>query len=66
MTYIGLIVIFGIVMLPVYGMLLGWFFGRPRDPRTSVVGLGYVVGFTSILIAGIWIGTRIFDFIMHL
>ena len=45
----GTWLIFGIILLPVYGMLFGWFLGEPRDVRTGLLGVGYLVGFTAAL-----------------
>lgn len=51
--HVGLIVIFGIVLVPVYAMLIGWFFGKPRDFRTVGIGLGYLLGFIIALLVGV-------------
>jgi hypothetical protein len=52
----GAWLIFGIVLLPVYGMLLGWFLGKPRNSRLALMGVGYLVGLTILL----WGGLAIF------
>ena len=52
-THIGLIVIFGVVMLPVYVMVAGWLLGRPREYRTVALTLGYMIGFTVLIIASL-------------
>jgi hypothetical protein len=49
---VGTILIFGVVMAPVYIMLLGWFLGGPREIRTPLLGVGYLVGIT----VGMWVG----------
>lgn len=49
----GAWLIFGIVLLPVYGTLLGWFLGKPRDLRLALMGLGYLVGITVLMWAGL-------------
>ena len=48
----GTWLIFGVVLLPVYAVILGWFLGSPRDAKIGVMGLGYLVGLTAAL----WIG----------
>lgn len=59
-THVGLIVIFGVVMLPVYVMLAGWLFGRPREYRPVALTLGYMIGFTVLIIGGLAVtGTAI-------
>ncbi len=50
--YVGTWLIFGIVLLPVYMVLLAWFLGKPRKLRLSLLGVGYVIG----LIALLWFG----------
>ncbi len=49
---IGLILIFGVVLSPVYLMLAGWIFGRPRELRLPVIGAGFLVGFTALAWGG--------------
>ena len=45
----GTWLIFGVIGLPVYMVVLGWFLGRPRDHRKAMLALGYLVGFTVLL-----------------
>lgn len=52
-THIGLVVIFGIVMFPVYLMIAGWLVGQPREYRSVAVTFGYMVGFTVAIVAGL-------------
>lgn len=52
----GTILIFGVVMMPVYMMLVGWFVGRPRELRTSLLGVGVLVSVT----VGLWGGLALF------
>ncbi len=49
----GEIVILGIVFAPVYIMLLGWFLGGPRELRLPLLGVGYLVGTTVAMWAGL-------------
>ena len=51
--YVGTWLIFGIVLVPVYVILLGWFLGKPRNLRVSLMGVGYVVGLIALLWAGL-------------
>lgn len=51
----GYWLIFGIVLLPVYLMLLGWFFGKPRNFRLSFMALGYLVGLIVLLWGGLFV-----------
>lgn len=50
---IGGYVIFGFIMLPVYLMVLGWLFGRPRDYRTVAITLGYVIALALAIVIGL-------------
>ena len=60
--YVGTWLIFGIVLLPVYMVLLGWSLGKPRNLRLSLLGLGYVVGLTTLL----WIGLALMTAVARL
>ena len=60
MTY-GEILIPGIVFAPVYLMLVGWFLGGPREVRLPLLGVGYLVGATAMLWAGLAIFALLLD-----
>lgn len=49
----GTYLIFGIILVPVYGMLLAWYFGDPIDRTRWWLGVGYVVGITTALWGGL-------------
>ncbi|MCU4752011.1 hypothetical protein OB919_08445 [Halobacteria archaeon AArc-curdl1] len=51
--HLGLYVIFGIIMLPVYVMILGWLIGKPRNYRGVAIAFGYIGGFIVLIIAGL-------------
>ncbi len=51
--YVGTWLIFGIVLLPVYMVLLAWFLGKPRKLRLSFLGVGYVIGLITLLWGGL-------------
>ena len=36
---VGPLLLFGIVLAPVYLMLAGWFLGRPREVRLPLLGV---------------------------
>ena len=40
-TTLGLYVLFGVLLLPIYLILIGWFTDGPKDTRTAAIGLGY-------------------------
>lgn len=49
----GTILIFGVVMMPVYLMLVGWFAGEPRELRTPLLGVGILATVTVALWGGL-------------
>jgi hypothetical protein len=49
---IGLWLLFGVVLVPLYVMLFGWFADRPREVRPALIGVGYLVGFTVLMWSG--------------
>ena len=51
-TEIGLIVLFGVVLVPVYVMIAAWLVGRPRNYRPVAVTFGYVIVITVMMIVG--------------
>ena len=51
--HVGLYVIFGIILLPVYAMIAGWILGKPHDYRSVAITFGYAFGFIVILIVGL-------------
>ena len=50
---VGGYVIFGLIMLPVYLMVLGWLFGKPRDYRTVAITAGYVIALMASIVVGL-------------
>lgn len=50
---VGIIVIFGIVMLPVYAMLLGWFIGKPRQYKPVAIAFGYIFAYTLFTVVAL-------------
>ncbi len=53
LEHIGIVVIFGIVMLPVYLMFAGWLVGKPRDFRTVGMTVGYMLVFTVAIVGAL-------------
>lgn len=50
----GVWLIFGIIMLPVYTVILGWFLGSPRNPKKAMMALSYLIGLTFMLWGGMF------------
>ncbi|MBI4188171.1 MAG: hypothetical protein HY529_03080 [Chloroflexi bacterium] len=42
-----------IVLVPVFGMLLGWFLGKPRNLALALRGVAYLVAMTALLWGGL-------------
>lgn len=59
---LGTWLIFGVVFAPVYLMLAGWFFGRPREIRLPLIGLGLMIGLTALA----WGGMAVFALLLDL
>ena len=56
--YPGTWVIFIVIGIPVYSAILGWFLGKPRDLRISLMALTYLIGFIVSMWVGLYILTR--------
>lgn len=59
-TY-GLWLLLGVVFAPFYLTLAGWVFGRPRDLRLPLVGMGFLVGLTAVA----WGGMALVALLFH-
>ncbi|GAB3027935.1 hypothetical protein [Natronobiforma cellulositropha] len=57
----GTYLIFGVILVPVYVMLAAWFLGEPRDRRVALLGVGYLVGLTTLLWGGMYLKTVVID-----
>jgi biotin transporter BioY len=53
--YPGTWVIFGVIGLPIYTAILGWFLGKPRTTKDALMALSYLIGF----IVSMWVGLYI-------
>lgn len=56
---IGTYLIFGVVLMPVYVMVVAWFAGEPRNTSTGLLGVTYLVGITAQMWIGMFILTLI-------
>lgn len=57
----GTYLIFGIVLLPIYLMLIAWFVGDPRDLRKGLLGVSYVALITIGLWGGAFVATMVIE-----
>ena len=58
----GTWIIFAVILVPIYVMLVAWFVGVPRDTRTGLLGVSYLVGIT----ASMWISMLVLTVILGL
>jgi hypothetical protein len=61
--YVGTWLIFAVIMAPVYGTLLGWFLGKPRDLRKAFLGVGLLLGIGLALWIGMLLISLLFGFV---
>lgn len=61
----GLWLLLGVVFAPFYLMLAGWFFGRPREVRLPLVGLGFLVGLTVLAWGGMALFALALDVVFY-
>ncbi|MEF8783216.1 MAG: hypothetical protein V5A39_07170 [Haloarculaceae archaeon] len=59
----GTYVIFGIVLLPIYIMLVAWFLGEPRDTKSGLLGVIYLAGLTTSIWGGLFVVTMVIKFL---
>ena len=55
--------IFGVVLVPIYVMLIAWFAGEPRDTKTGLLGVTYLVGLVTSMWGGMFVMTVILGII---
>ncbi len=55
-TTIGIPILLGLLLLPIYTVIAGFLFGKPRDFRTAGIGLGvmavmavFMIGSTAMM-----------------
>jgi hypothetical protein len=59
----GTYLIFGIVLLPIYIMVVAWFLGDPRDLVKGLHGVGYLAGLTVALWGGLYVATMVIKYV---
>ncbi|WP_440765167.1 hypothetical protein [Natronorubrum sp. DTA7] len=62
---IGTYLIFAVILVPVYIMVVSWFAGTPRDTKTGLLGVSYLVGITAQMWIGMFILTMIIGFVFY-
>ena len=61
-TRLGPVLMFAVVLSPLYLMLAGWLFGRPRELRLPLIGVGFLAGFLVLA----WGGMAAFAWVLRL
>ena len=49
---IGIYVVFGVLLAPLYLLLAAWLLGKPRDSKAVGVGVAFIAIFLAALVAG--------------
>lgn len=65
-TPVGIVVLLGVIMMPVYITLVAWVFAEPRDMRTAGVGIGYMAAIAVLMVlstAALAVGFLVIDWI---
>ena len=61
----GTWIIFALILVPIYVMLIAWFTSEPRDTKTGLMGVGYLVGLTSSMWIGMFVLTVIIGVVFY-
>ncbi|WP_265111539.1 hypothetical protein [Halosolutus halophilus] len=61
----GTYLIFGVILVPVYIMVAAWFLGAPRNTRTGLLGVSYLVGITAQMWIGMFILTMLIAIVFY-
>lgn len=61
----GTWLIFGVVLVPIYVMIAAWFLGSPRDTKTGLLGVSYLVGIASQMWLGMLVLTVLIGIIFY-
>ncbi|GEM_PF-490127 len=62
---IGTYIIFGVVLVPIYVMIAAWFIGEPKDTKTGLMGVTYLVGITAQMWIGMFVLTMIIAVVFY-
>jgi hypothetical protein len=57
----GTILIFSVILVPVYALIVGWFAGKPRNPKVAFLGVGYIATFIGSLWGGLFLIAALID-----
>lgn len=61
----GTWIIFAVILVPIYVMLAAWFLGEPRDTKSGLLGVSYLVGLTTSMWVGMFVLTVIIGVVFY-
>jgi len=61
---IGVVLVFGIILMPVVLLVLASIFGKPRNFRVTAIFLGLFAALILVGIVAIWVLTTLIGYIM--
>ncbi|SIR83299.1 hypothetical protein [Natronorubrum thiooxidans] len=61
----GTYIIFAVILLPIYVMLVAWFAGSPRETKTGLLGVSYLVGIATSMWASMLVLTVLIGIIFY-
>ncbi|QSW98786.1 hypothetical protein [Haloterrigena alkaliphila] len=61
----GTWIIFAVILVPIYVMLISWFTGTPRDTKTGLLGVSYLVGLTTMMWVGMFVLTVLIGIVFY-
>ncbi|MXV64320.1 hypothetical protein GS429_20065 [Natronorubrum sp. JWXQ-INN-674] len=61
----GTYLIFGVILFPIYTMIIAWFTGTPRDTKTGLLGVSYLVGIATTMWVSMLIMTLLIGAIFY-
>lgn len=61
----GTWIIFAVILVPIYIMLVAWFTGTPRDTKSGLMGVSYLVGLTTSMWLGMFVLTVIIGIVFY-
>ena len=62
----GPVLVFGVVLLPLYLVLLGWFVGEPRHSKHAATGVFFLGGIAVGTIIALWAMGAVLGLVMGL
>ena len=61
----GTVIIFAVILVPIYVMLIAWFTGTPRNTKTGLLGVTYLVGIATSMWVGMFVLTMLIAVVFY-